>query len=142
MCTAINEAKKEYLRRYLTAQKRYREIQREIEVLEGRYIMPSKKYDGMPHGKGGNSDLSSFGAKYDELMTHLKEMRDECNQTQMDVSRTIEKSACTDTEKVILRYRYIRGYTWEMIAVELDLSYQWVCELHGRALRMISLDSN
>jgi hypothetical protein len=27
--------------------------------------------------------------------------------------------------------------TWEQIACEMDISYQWVCKLHGRALQVI-----
>lgn len=47
-------------------------------------------------------------------------------------------------QRAVLTRRYINGQTWERIAVDLDLSYQWVCELHGRALQNISvpLDSN
>ena len=36
--------------------------------------------------------------------------------------------------QTLLRLRYINGYTWERIAVEMHYSYQWVCKLHGRAL--------
>lgn len=37
-------------------------------------------------------------------------------------------------QRAVLSRRYINGQTWEKIAVALDISYQWVCELHGRAL--------
>jgi DNA-directed RNA polymerase specialized sigma subunit len=41
-------------------------------------------------------------------------------------------------QRAVLTRRYINGQTWEQIAVDLNISYQWVCELHGRALQKIS----
>ena len=35
----------------------------------------------------------------------------------------------------ILHSRYILYKTWEQIACDMDFTYQWVCELHGRALQ-------
>ena len=35
----------------------------------------------------------------------------------------------------ILHSRYFLYKTWEQIACDLGFTYQWVCELHGRALQ-------
>ena len=142
MCTTICEYKKDYLRRYLNAKKKVKELALEMEEIEGQYIMAAKAYDGMPHGKGGTSDLSTFAAKYDEVYRQLKEMLERSMDAYKEVSDAIEQSDCNETERCILRYRYILGYTWEKIAVVMELSYQWVCELHGRALNGVSLDRN
>ena len=40
-------------------------------------------------------------------------------------------------QRTVLTRQYINGWTWEKIAVDLDRSYQWVCELHGRALQKL-----
>lgn len=37
----------------------------------------------------------------------------------------------------ILRKRYLNYKTWEQIACEMNFSYQWVCELHKRALKAV-----
>ena len=51
-----------------------------------------------------------------------------------------------DTEKLILKYRYIDFLKWEQIAVQLNFSFQWVHVLHKRALRsfkkILSVDCN
>ena len=39
-----------------------------------------------------------------------------------------------NTEKLILKYRYIEFLTWEEIAVRLDFTFQWVHVLHKKAL--------
>lgn len=45
--------------------------------------------------------------------------------------------------RALLIARYINFKTWEQIAVDLDFSYQWVCRLHGKALKENKLvDSN
>lgn len=133
------ESKKEFLRRYLNAQKKVKELALEIEELEGRYIMAAKSFDGMPHGQGGNNDLSSFAAKYDAIYHKLKDMLEQSMDAYKEVSDVIERSECNETERCVLRYRYILGFTWERIAVTMELSYQWICELHGRALQKITL---
>lgn len=35
----------------------------------------------------------------------------------------------------VLENRYMLGRTWESIAVEMGITYQGVCKLHGRALQ-------
>lgn len=40
-----------------------------------------------------------------------------------------------NTEKLVLKYRYIEFETWESIAVELGYTFQWVHVLHKRALK-------
>jgi seryl-tRNA synthetase len=35
----------------------------------------------------------------------------------------------------VLHSRYILYKTWEQIACDMDFTYQWVCQLHGRALQ-------
>ena len=46
----------------------------------------------------------------------------------------------------ILYRRYFLYKTWEQIACEMNYTYQWVCELHGRALqkygKLQTLDRN
>ena len=41
----------------------------------------------------------------------------------------------------LLRLRYIDGMTWEKIAVQMDMTYQWVCKLHGKSLELIVIDN-
>lgn len=40
-----------------------------------------------------------------------------------------------NTEKLLLKYRYIEFDTWESIAVKLGYTFQWVHVLHKRALK-------
>ena len=40
-----------------------------------------------------------------------------------------------NTERLILKYRYLQFLTWEQIAVKLNYTFQWVHVLHKRALK-------
>jgi len=57
-----------------------------------------------------------------------------------------------DDYRLLLTLRYLNFKTWEQIAVEMNFTYQWTCELHKRALiqfeelyfkvQEVTLDSN
>ena len=42
-----------------------------------------------------------------------------------------------DTLKLLLCLRYENFLTWEQVAVEMEISFQWVHVLHSRALKII-----
>lgn len=128
--------KKEFLKQYLKAK-------REIEIKSEQI-----------------SDLKDLATKITQTLAPDKVKSTSDNRLESTVSKIvdIEKGICADIDNLkkiylqvegaidsvpnsiqrdILRLRYINGKTWEQIAVELDFSYQWVCELHGRALQNI-----
>lgn len=55
-----------------------------------------------------------------------------------EIEGAIEKLE-DDRLRILLRYRYISGWTWERVAVEMNLEYRWVLRLHGRALTKLEL---
>lgn len=134
--------KKEWLARYGECKKREKELVLAMEALEARYMLPSKVIDGMPHGSGGDKDLSEFAAKYDAIYEDIKTQVIHSLDVYREVSNAIEDSTANESEKCVLRYRYVHGYTWEKIAVTMELSYVWVCKLHGRALEKIKIPEN
>jgi DNA-directed RNA polymerase specialized sigma subunit len=67
-----------------------------------------------------------------EVDAEIDELHDIKNQVEGVISAVPNAK-----QRAVLTRRYINGYTWERIAVDLDISYQWVCELHGRALQKI-----
>lgn len=126
-------AKKRWLRRYIDALHEEKEIMLELAELEGQYILPSKQIDGMPHGSGGDSDLSSFAAAYDLLYQEVKHAYQRCIEIRREVRSAIETLE-NDTEKTVLLYRYISGRQWEQIAAEMHYSCRRVLQIHGNAL--------
>lgn len=55
-----------------------------------------------------------------------------------EIEQAIE-SLEDDRLRLLLRYRYISGWTWERIAVEMGYAYRQVTRLHGKALEEIRI---
>lgn len=47
----------------------------------------------------------------------------------------ILRKMTNEKQRICLESRYLLGKTWEAIAADIDMSYQGVCKLHGRALQ-------
>lgn len=127
-----NETKKEYLQSYRYAVIAETQIKEEIDQLRMDKMFPGLVQDGMPHGSGG-SDLSAYAAKLDELLIELKDQMDKRIQLRREIVKKIEAME-SETEKAVLRYRYIHMLKWEEIAVKMEYSWQHVHRIHGKAL--------
>lgn len=127
-----NEKKKEYLRSYRAAKRREKYILEEIQRLRADKMFPSLVMDGMPHGSGGG-DLSRYMVLVDEQIEKLGKECLEVEAAYTGIECRI-KQMKSDTEKEVLRLRYIRGMKWEDIAVEMGYGLQGVYKVHGRAL--------
>ena len=128
-----NEAKKEYLMRYRDALRAEKQIEEEITQLRLDTMMPAVVNDGMPHGSG-IGDLSGYAAQVDELLQDLMEQMEKRIQIRREITQKIEKMP-NETEKMVLRYRYIHLLKWEEIAVKMCYSWKGIHKVHGRALQ-------
>ena len=132
-----NEKKKEYLKSYRDAVIAETQIKEEIDQLRMDKMFPSLVQGGMPHGSG-SSDLSAYAAKLDELLSELEEQMNERIQLRREIVRKIECME-SETEKAVLRYRYIHMLKWEEIAVKMHYGYRNILKVHGRALEHFEL---
>lgn len=126
------ERKKEYLRSYQKAVRREQDILDEIQELRMDKMLPGSRMDDGPRA-AGYSDLSGYAAKIDELMERLKQERFEKVRLREKIEREINAVANED-EKAVLRYRYIKGMTWEAVCVRIGYSWRQTHRTHARAL--------
>lgn len=134
-----NEKKKEYLRGYQVHVRRVKRITAEIEELRAMKMYPSvKDNDGMPHGSGGQGDLSGYAADLDEMIKNLIEERYLRIKTYQQIARRIKRLR-SENEKDALFYRYIKGMDWWEIAEKMKYSERQVHRLHGKALAHFEL---
>lgn len=129
-----NEKKKQYLLQYRDALRAEKQIEEEITQLRLDTMMPAVVNDGMPHGSGGCGDLSGYAAAMDRLMDDLKEQLEKRIAIRREITQKIEKMP-NETEKMVLRYRYIHLLKWEEIAVKMCYSWKGIHKVHGRALQ-------
>lgn len=133
-----NDLKKEYLRRYGEAVRAEKQIEEEIRQLRLDTMMPAVVNDGMPHGSSSGSDLSGYVAKVDAMIEDLKQQMEARINIRREIIEKIEEME-NETEKLILRYRYIHLLKWEEIAVKMDYSWKGIHKVHGRALQHFKL---
>lgn len=112
--------------------------QEEIDMLYARMtkITPTLKLVAV---SGGGSNSDNIGNGIAKLESLRQEINDEMDRY-IDLKREINSViAAVKSEKyrTLLRKRYVLFKTWEQIACEMDISYQWVCKLHGRALQVV-----
>lgn len=89
----------------------------------------------MPKG-GGTDKIQNAVCRIADIEADIDRQIDR----QIDLRARIETAICAIPDgrlRDLMRYRYIDGLTWEKIAVEMEISYQWVCKLHGDALKEI-----
>ena len=129
-----NEKKKEYLRSYRKHIRRIHRINAEIAELRAMKMYPSMKPDdGMPHGSGGQDDLSGYAGDIDEMIRELQHERYLRIKTYQQIVRQIKRMR-SENEKDVLFYRYIKGLEWYEIAEILKYSERWIHKIHGKAL--------
>lgn len=135
-----NEKKKQYLLQYRDALRAEKQIEEEIAQLRLDTMMPAVVNDGMPHGSGGCGDLSGYAAAMDRLMDDLKEQLEKRIAIRREITERIEAMS-DETEKLILRYRYVHLLSWEEVAVKTCYTYHHVLKMHGKALNHFKVDT-
>ncbi len=133
-----NEKKKEYLKRYHVAELAEKEIQEEIDDLRMNKMFPALLQDGMPHGSSC-MDLSEYAAQLDELLTELKDQMEQRIRIRREITQRIEAMQ-DETEKTVLRLRYIHWLQWEQIAERMGYGWTQVHRIHGRALTNFKME--
>lgn len=129
-----NEKKKLFLKSYMQAKNDVFRLEMQLTELRLNKLTPSMvPDDGMPHASG-ISDLSDYAARVDELERKLLQKRYRRIRAFKKVQAAIERLE-SEQEKDLLTYRYLKGYSWEKIAVEMGYTYRHTIRLHGEALK-------
>lgn len=127
-----NERKKDYLKSYKSAVIAAKVIQEEIDELRLDKMCPSVISDGMPHASTC-SDLSSYAAELTELEEKLMIARYKRIKLHTEISDNIEAME-DETEKCVLRLKYLQCMTWEEVAVYMNYSWRQIHNFHASAL--------
>lgn len=132
--TKENDEKKKYLDRYRRARSSAKELESRLAMLQIDAMVPGQRAaDAMPHGSGGDRDLSDYVAKYDEYVTSLIRKRQAAQSVMIEVSSAIEALEIEE-EKQVLLYRYIHLMRWEEIADAMHIALRTAFYWHGQAL--------
>ena len=135
-----NSEKQAYLMQYQAAERRITRLLDEKTEWMEKATAISPTYSAVPRGKGNGNDRVQTAVS--RIIDLEKELDKEIDR-QVDLRLSIEgavRKLDDDRFQDILRYRYIDGMTWEAIAAAMHFTYQWVCKLHGEALKAVEID--
>lgn len=127
-----NEKKIFFLRRYRTNVLREDEILERIQELRLNKTCPSVANDGMPHGNG-TDDLSGYAVLIDEQMNELKKTREKSDSSRRDILDSIKRMD-DESEKILLRLKYIQGLSMPNIADMLGVSRRKSYDIYKSAI--------
>ena len=131
---------KEYLRQaYRLDQK----INSDIEELAALRTMASgisspQLTERVQTSPSGDAPFIRSLDKVMELEERIKKEVDTLVALKEEIRRVITAVEDTD-ERMVLKYRYIHGYTWDQIGAELHADSRTVRRWHGRALLHVKL---
>ena len=131
---------KEYLLRYRAVKREIEDLDQRMAQLRLKYAAPTAiDYSAMPKAHDSNHDLSDYIAKMDEMTEYMISKYTRLRGIEVDIYIRVDRMQ-DQTEREILRYRYIDGLSWEEIAAKLNYSKRNVTRIHGRALQHFPMD--
>lgn len=129
---------KEFLLQYKWAKREAADVELRITQLRLRYGAPSAiNYSDMPKAHNG-VDLSDYMVQLERLTDYLFEKYKKCIGIETDIYRRLDQMT-DQTEREVLRCRYVDEMTWEQIADHMMYSRRNVTRIHGRALQHFPL---
>ena len=138
MPTPENREKIAWLNRYREYD---REIDRKCEELSRWRSRATRVTPTLSLAPGGGGSGDSMAQAIEKIVTIEAEINAEIDRLLLirgEVEKAI-KAVPEPTLRTVLELRYIDGHTFEGTADKMNMSYQWVCVLHGRALKFISV---
>lgn len=133
-----SQEKKEFLSRYLEIMAEEKDIREEITYWESKAQKVTSSWSAVPSGGKGSDKVQMGAIKIAELRESLIDKINHLVAVRIEIERAIG-TVQDDTQRRLLRRKYINGLTLEQIAVEMHYSYVHTCRIHGYALSNIML---
>lgn len=128
---------KRYLNKCTSAQRSVKRLEQDIAQFRAEKMSIRHIMDGMPHASW-YGDLSDYAAKLDELERKLIQARYERVAIYTDIFDLLEQVE-DETYRELLSCRYLRGYTWDRIADEMQYCVAQVHRIHNKALEEVEM---
>lgn len=138
MATYENKLKMQYLMRYLDSKRRAKAILDEIRNLEDLATKVTVTFNDMPGGGGADDQLGAIVSHIIDLKADMVTQAKTMKAEQQIVQAVIDAVDDPD-QRHLLRLRYINGYKWERVAVEMNYSFRHTLRIHGAALAAVRI---
>ena len=134
----ISQEKKEFLSRYREILEEEKDIREEISYWESKAQKVTASWSEVPSGGKGSDKVQTGAIKIAELKESLMDKINQLAAVRIEIERAIS-TVQDDTQRRLLRRKYINGLTLYQISVEMHYSYVHTCRIHGYALSNIML---
>lgn len=140
-CSPMTEAElkearhrvKRKLYTYLDLKKERNQIREELEQVRADAASPkTPSLDGMPRSGGFGDAMTGKVSSIMKVCQRYERKLDELAAAMLAIEETI--AGLDITERVLMRYRYLEGLTWEKISVAMNYSWRQTHNIHARAL--------
>jgi len=131
---------KEFLMQYRAVHREIEDLDRRMSQLRLKYAAPSAiEYSDMPKAHNTEYDLSDYIVKMDEMTNYMISKYTRLRGIEVNIYMRVDRMS-DQTERELLRWRYIDGLTWTQIAEKLGTVERNVYFIHGRALKHFPMD--
>ena len=120
---------KKQLHRYLAIKKERAQIAAEYNALADP---KSANLDGMPKSPGAGDPLAGIATKREAVAKRYEEKLAELDAALLWIEDTID--SLEPGERLLMRYRYIEGMTWEAVCVAVGYSWRQTHNIHSGIL--------
>jgi DNA-directed RNA polymerase specialized sigma24 family protein len=134
-----NRDKIKYLKRYITLDREIDRKLKEVDCWRAKLSRLTPVYSSQPKGGG------TIYSRTEEIIIKITDMEEAINadiDKLIDLKQEIERvidSVPNDKERILLKYRYLDGKTFEWIAAEMHYSWRQIHRLHSRALTNLKM---
>ena len=128
---------KERLRNYQNIKRERVQLEEQLAQIEAALYSPKipQLTAVPPSGSPNGSTMENLADKHMELRRRYEAKLVELAAEQLEIERAIE--ALDPTARMLLRYRYIDGLTWEEVCVRLCYSWRQTHRLHSQAQKRL-----
>lgn len=135
-----NKEKIQILKQYLENEKEYNQLVQILQTLkEKMYSVSAQQYTDMP------KTLSTTNDKFDNYLINIENyneriniLLDKLNKNRMYIENCINLLENTN-QRMVMRYRYLEGYRWEKICIQMNYGWRQTHRIHTNALNNIKL---
>ena len=115
------------------------DLQGEIKELQSlMQTVGATKYNSMGSGTGGSDAIGKRLAKLNDLMEYYALKVEERIVQQERIEKAIENLPFT--ERRLMRYRYIDGLYWVVVATNLGYGWTQTHKIHAAALKKLTFE--
>jgi hypothetical protein len=134
-----NRHKIAYLLQYVNANKEYDELLDSLEYMRGRILgVPAQTMKETTQHSNASNRLEADIMKLEQLEDMIQLRRSRLLEIRINIENAIQ-GLQDGIQQRALHLRYIQGYYWERVCVEMNYSWRQMRRYHQRALAKIEI---